>query len=149
MPVPVFCCFCIPEKLVRKYSRNWTKIYGGPYFIRRHLESEGETKWSHEGPTRGLGTAKHLPAPRGSVVTSCTASRRPLAYILLLPRKPKKDRRFPQKSSRAPPPSETLIRGTEVSVSAPCRDGELPPEPSPSTPPPPSSSLLPPMMRRE
>ena len=32
---------------------------------------------------------------------------------------------------------------------APCRDGKLPPEPSPSTPPPPSSLLLPPMMRRE
>jgi hypothetical protein len=23
--VPVFCCFCISEKLHRKYSRNWTK----------------------------------------------------------------------------------------------------------------------------
>jgi hypothetical protein len=22
---PVFCCFCISEKLHRKYSRNWTK----------------------------------------------------------------------------------------------------------------------------
>jgi hypothetical protein len=32
--------------------------------------------------------------------------------------------------------------GTEVSVPAPCRDGEVPPEPSPST-------LLSPMMRRE
>ena len=41
------------------------------------------------------------------------------------------------------------IRGTEVSVSAPCRDGELPPEPSPSTPPPSPSTLLTPMMRRE
>ena len=41
------------------------------------------------------------------------------------------------------------IRGTKVSVLAPCRDGELPPEPSPSTPPPSSSSLLTPMMRRE
>ena len=50
MPVPVFCCFCIPEKLVWKYSRNLTKLHGDPYFIRRHLESEGETKWSHEGP---------------------------------------------------------------------------------------------------
>jgi hypothetical protein len=39
--------------------------------------------------------------------------------------------------------------GTEVSVPAPCRDGELPPEPSPSTPPPSSSPLLSPMMRRE
>jgi hypothetical protein len=38
---------------------------------------------------------------------------------------------------------------TEVSVSAPYRDGELPPEPSPSTPLPYSSSLLSSMMRRE
>jgi hypothetical protein len=41
------------------------------------------------------------------------------------------------------------IRGTEVSIPAPCRDGELPPEPSPSSPPPSSSPLLTPMMRRE
>jgi hypothetical protein len=47
---------------------------------------------------------------------------------------------------------EDQFRGTEVSVWAPCRDGEVPPEPSPSTPsrPPPSpSTLLSPMMRRE
>jgi hypothetical protein len=25
VPVPIFCCFCILEKLHRKYSRNWTK----------------------------------------------------------------------------------------------------------------------------
>jgi hypothetical protein len=41
------------------------------------------------------------------------------------------------------------FQGTEVSVLAPCRDGELPPEPSPLTPPPSSSPLLTPMMRRE
>jgi hypothetical protein len=22
---PIFCCFCVSEKLYRKYSRNWTK----------------------------------------------------------------------------------------------------------------------------
>ena len=41
------------------------------------------------------------------------------------------------------------FRGTEVSVPARCRDGELPPEPSISTPSPSSSPLLTPMMRRE
>jgi hypothetical protein len=41
------------------------------------------------------------------------------------------------------------VQGTEVSVPAPCQDGELPPEPSPSSPPPSSSPLLSPMMRRE
>jgi hypothetical protein len=41
------------------------------------------------------------------------------------------------------------VWGTEVSVSAPCQDGEFPSEPSPSTPLPSSSLLLSPMMRRE
>jgi hypothetical protein len=44
---------------------------------------------------------------------------------------------------------EDQFQGIEVSVPAPCRDRELPPEPSPSTPPPSSSPLLSPMMRRE
>jgi hypothetical protein len=51
---------------------------------------------------------------------------------------------------------EDKVQGTEVSVPVPCRDGELPPGPSPSTPLPspltplPSpSTLLTPMMRRE
>jgi hypothetical protein len=41
------------------------------------------------------------------------------------------------------------FRGAEVSVPAPCRDGELPPEPSLSIPPRSPSLLLSPMMRRE
>jgi hypothetical protein len=41
------------------------------------------------------------------------------------------------------------FQGTEVSLPAPCRDRELPPEPSPPNPPPSSSPLLSPMMRRE
>jgi hypothetical protein len=41
------------------------------------------------------------------------------------------------------------IQGTKVSVPALCRDRELPPEPSLSTPPPSPSTLLSPMMRRE
>jgi hypothetical protein len=44
---------------------------------------------------------------------------------------------------------EDQFRGIEVSVPVPCRDGELPPEPSPSTPAPSSLLLLSPMMRRE
>jgi hypothetical protein len=44
---------------------------------------------------------------------------------------------------------EDQFWGTEVSVPAPCRDGEFPPKPSPSTPPPSSSPLLSHMMRRE
>ena len=44
---------------------------------------------------------------------------------------------------------EDKFWGIEISVLAPCRDGELPLEPSPSTPRPSSSLLLTPMMRRE
>jgi hypothetical protein len=38
---------------------------------------------------------------------------------------------------------EDQFRGTEVSILAPCQDGELLPEPSPSTPPPSPSTPLP------
>ena len=44
---------------------------------------------------------------------------------------------------------EDKFRGTEISVPARCRDGELTPEPSPSTPPSSSLPFLTPMMRRE
>jgi hypothetical protein len=44
---------------------------------------------------------------------------------------------------------EDQFRGTEVSVPTPCQDGELPPEPSPSTPSPSSLTLPTPMIRRE
>jgi hypothetical protein len=44
---------------------------------------------------------------------------------------------------------EDQFQGTKVSFPAPCRDGELPSKPSPSTPPPSPSMLLTPMMRRE
>ena len=42
-----------------------------------------------------------------------------------------------------------LVSGDRSSVPAPCQDGELPPEPSSSTPPPSPSLLLIPMMRKE
>jgi hypothetical protein len=37
-----------------------------------------------------------------------------------------------QKEFRSSAATADEFRGTEVSVSAPCRDGEVPPEPSPS-----------------
>jgi hypothetical protein len=51
-----------------------------------------------------------------------------------------------QKKSRSSVVATDEFRGTEVSIPAPCRDGEVPPEPSPSTlsPPPPSPSTSPP-----
>ena len=61
---------------------------------------------------------------------------------------PKKQVIF-QKGFRSAAAIDDKFRGTEVSVPARCQDGEVPLEPSPSTPSPSSSPLLTPMMRRE
>jgi hypothetical protein len=64
--VPVFCCFCISEKLHRKYSRNWTKW--SPKFLffptwRRSPEQRQRRArgWPHHGVAR-------VPWPRHQVV---------------------------------------------------------------------------------
>src|SRR4051812_33765788 len=61
---------------------------------------------------------------------------------------PRGTRENPRKVLR-PPSSPKKDSGTEVSVPTPFRDGEVPTEPSPSTPPPSSSPLLSLLMRRE
>ena len=52
-----FLYFCIPEKLVWKYSRNWTKLHGESYFTRTHLKDQrsngGEPPGGHTHPARG------------------------------------------------------------------------------------------------
>src|SRR4051812_49336103 len=94
-------------------------------------------KWGPEGPRQGPGAGQawlHLacvwPAPAPPHAATSPISRL-LTQKLRIANPPS------TKSSKAPPPSETLIQGTEVSVPAPCHSGEVPPEPSPSTPTPP------------
>jgi hypothetical protein len=58
-----FLLFLIPEKLQRKYSRNWTKLKESHYFTGRLQKPEGEVLEAHRGPTPTLGMAKALPAP--------------------------------------------------------------------------------------
>ena len=53
VPVPVFCCPFISEKLYRKYSRNPLKIYTN-YF-------QAETKTNTEGRPEGEATASRRP----------------------------------------------------------------------------------------
>ena len=73
MPVPVFCCFCISEKLFWKYSRNWTKRSPKSLFCchvhgvrRRHEVGRGG---SHTMWRRGL--------PPGRTTTWCGPLGRP------------------------------------------------------------------------
>jgi hypothetical protein len=46
---PVFCCFCVSEKLHRKYSQNWTKQKPN---IRKFTESSREPKRRQKGARR-------------------------------------------------------------------------------------------------
>jgi hypothetical protein len=66
VPVPYFHCFCVLEKLHRKYSRNWTKQK--PKFIffpKRH----GVQSWDGGGPgprrTIGVGPRHQVVWPPG------------------------------------------------------------------------------------
>ena len=143
-----FLLFLIPEKLQRKYSRNrQRKLFyevlhkKTPEARRGHL---GEAWWAHTTPRHGypLGTpgrgVDHLvpPAPPFRLYIAPDAK--------TLGPSPKPPEKFRHRRH-----IETKFRGTEVSVPAPCRDGEVPPEGSPSTPPPSPSPLLTPMMRSE
>jgi hypothetical protein len=46
---PVFCCFCVFEKLHRKYSQNWTKQKPN---IQKLTEASREPKRRRSGATR-------------------------------------------------------------------------------------------------
>ena len=149
MSVPVFCCFCISEKLFWKYSRNWTKQKPKFLFSVTKTESKGETEKSREAATPPLGAGYPLAAPGYGVGPSGAHRPRPSAYKLPPDAKTLNHPASIHEKFRSSAAIEDKFRGTEVSVPAPCRNGELPPEPSPSTPPPSSSLLLTPMMRRE
>jgi hypothetical protein len=149
VPVPVLCYFCILEKLHRKYSWNWTKRK--PKFLFTWHEDgvqrrEGEQPWG----SRTIGWRRPPPgrATRwgGPLVHPLTSPFR--LYILSEVKTLNSSTSIHEKFHGAAA-IEDQFWGTEVSILAPCRDGELPPEPSPSTPLLSSSPLLPSMMRRE
>jgi hypothetical protein len=73
---PIFCCFCVSEKLHRKYSRNWMKEKPNLLFFQTRDEVR---RWDGRGPgaghtlgrrslalaraTRGWGRLVHLLTP--------------------------------------------------------------------------------------
>ena len=97
----------------------------------------GATRWSHP-PRRGLA----WPVPGHGVGPSGTASHRLFRLYILSDTKTIKQSASIHEKFQSTATIADEIRGTEVSILAPCQDGELPPEPS-------SSPLLTPMMRRE
>jgi hypothetical protein len=64
---PVFCYFCVSEKLHGKYSRNWTKQKPNLLFLPK---LRGDRRWDGGGPEAGhtTGGAQSSPWPRPPMV---------------------------------------------------------------------------------
>jgi hypothetical protein len=57
---PIFCCFCVSEKLHRKYSQNWTKQKPN---IQKFTEASREPKRRQRGATSQPHTRAAWPRP--------------------------------------------------------------------------------------
>jgi hypothetical protein len=105
--VPIFCYFCVSEKLHRKYSRNWTKQkLNLPIFNeasrRPKRRRRGATGWPHH---RG---ARPSPWPRPPMVRPPWSTSDVAPSPIKTPRreKPKAPINFSE-THRDPPPSST------------------------------------------
>jgi hypothetical protein len=64
---PIFCCFCVSEKLHRKYSRNWTKQVPELLFFPEEDRRPNESQRGARGQPHHEG-ARPSPWPRPPVV---------------------------------------------------------------------------------
>jgi hypothetical protein len=107
---PVFCCFCVPEKLHRKYSRNWTKQKPN---VQKFIEASREPKRRWSGAMRG--PHNRAAWPRAWLHPLCVWTPRSPSddapSPIKTPRweKPKHPITFPE-TYRDPPPSLTRDR---------------------------------------
>jgi hypothetical protein len=128
-----------------------------PIFLRRRTKTEGELEGGKRAATLGL--APPLAHVRGWCGPPGPPLMPPLRLYKAFRPKTLYQSAIFQKKSRSSAAATDKFWGIEASVPAPCHDGEVPPEPSPSmlSPPPPSPSTSPPspstlqspMMRRE
>src|SRR3954468_14795821 len=127
-----------PLKVLQKFQKNYIKNQRPGSFRNHQGRRGGPPQGLQKGPWRGptLGRAGH---PPGCPVAPLVL---PFGPIFT----PAEETLIPDPFS----PEEILIsaaiadklRGTRIPLPAPCRDGEVPPDSSPST-------LLPPSMMRE
>ena len=114
MPVPVFCCFCIPEKLVWKYSRNWTKTLRASLFFQKTPDGAKKQRRRPTGAPHAT-RARQAPWPCPGMVR---APRGPPAAALsptYSPREnnPRHPSHYPRKVPETPPPSTLAREGSE------------------------------------
>jgi hypothetical protein len=107
---PIFCCFCVSEKLHRKYSRNWTKQ-------KPNLLIFTEASKRPKGGRRGARGQPHHQGARPSLWLRHPMVRAPWSTSdaasspIKTPRReiPKYPINFPE-THRDPPPSSTQDR---------------------------------------
>jgi hypothetical protein len=104
---PIFCYFCVSEKLHRKYSRNWTKQKP---VIQKFTEASREPKRRRSGATGRPHSraAQPRPWPRPLCVRPPWSTSDDAPSPIKTPRweKPKHPINFPE-THRDPPPSST------------------------------------------
>jgi hypothetical protein len=107
---PVFCYFCVSEKLHMKYSRNWTKQKPNiQKFTQASREPKrrrrGATSWPHNRAAR----PRPWPHPLCVRPPQSTSDAAPLPLKTPRREKPKDPITFPE-THRDPPPSSTRDR---------------------------------------
>jgi hypothetical protein len=112
---PVFCCFCVSEKLHMKYSQNWTKQKPDVQIFTKASREPKRRRKGATGRPHHQG-AQPAPGPRRPVVWSpwSTSDAAPSPIKTPWWEKPKDPITFPE-THRDPPPSSTQDReGSEV-----------------------------------
>jgi hypothetical protein len=112
---PIFGCFCVSEKLHRKYSRNWTKQKPD---VQIFAEAFGELKRRRKGATgrpRHQG-ARPAPGPRRPMVWARWSTSDAAPSLIKTPRrkKPKYPITFPETHRDSPPSSTRDREGPEA-----------------------------------
>jgi hypothetical protein len=106
----VFCCFCVSEKLHRKYSRNWTKQKPNLLIFTEASRSPKRRRRGARGQPHHQG-ARPSPWPCRPMVRAPWSTSNTAPSPIKTPRreKPKDAINFPE-THRDPPPSSTRDR---------------------------------------
>ena len=114
LSVPVFCYFCIPEKLVWKYSRNWTKPFREVLFFQKTQDDAKKQQRRPTGAPHAM-RARVPPWPRPHTVWAPRGSPAAALSPTYSPREnnPKYLSHYPRKVPETPPPSTLAREGPE------------------------------------
>jgi hypothetical protein len=103
----IFCCFCVSEKLHRKYSRNWTKQKPNVQILNEASRTPKRRRSRARGqPHHRAAWPAHGPRPLWVRPPWSTSDAAPSPIKTPRRKKPKYPINFPE-THRDPPPSST------------------------------------------